>query len=80
MRSMTNAKTLAMTRREAILIDTSHGAIVDIDDLLEVLRSRTIADAAVDVLPVEPPLLHLREDKLRNLVNAPARVASRPAL
>ena len=126
-RGMINAKTLASMRKDAILINTARGAIIDIDHLLTALRSHTIAGAGIDVLPVEPPreedalakayrgradpiigdrllvtphaawsspesvadarrlavetaLLYLRENKLRNLVNAPARDVLRPAV
>jgi phosphoglycerate dehydrogenase-like enzyme len=54
-RRMINAATLRMMRKDAILINTARGAIVDTDALLEALRRGVIAGAGIDVLPVEPP-------------------------
>jgi phosphoglycerate dehydrogenase-like enzyme len=123
-RNMINATTLALMKRDAILINTARGAIVDIPALIEALRNGVIAGAGIDVLPVEPPrvddaitaayrgradaivgdrliltphaawsspesvadarrlavetaMLYLRDGKLRNLVNAPAKVSLR---
>ncbi|HVY19706.1 MAG TPA: C-terminal binding protein [Bauldia sp.] len=54
-RNMINARSLAQMKRDAILINTARGAIVDIPALVEALRAGTIAGAGVDVLPIEPP-------------------------
>jgi glycerate dehydrogenase len=40
----------------AILINTARGGLVDSAALVEALRAHTIAAAAVDVLPQEPPV------------------------
>jgi phosphoglycerate dehydrogenase-like enzyme len=125
-RRMINATTLRMMRKDAILINTARGAIVDTDALVDALRNHVIAGAGIDVLPVEPPkaddamarayrgradpmvgdrllitphaawsspesvadarrlavetaMLYLREGRLRNLVNTPARDTIRGA-
>jgi phosphoglycerate dehydrogenase-like enzyme len=117
---MIDAAALRQMKRDAILINTARGAIVDVPAVIEALRGRVIAGAALDVLPVEPPaaddaiavayrarhdplvgerllltphaawsspesvrdarrlavetaMLYLREGRLRNLVNAPAK-------
>jgi phosphoglycerate dehydrogenase-like enzyme len=54
-REMMNAATIARMKRDAILINTARGAIVDIRALLDALRNGEIAGAGIDVLPIEPP-------------------------
>jgi C-terminal binding protein len=54
-RRMFNATTLARMRKNAILINTARGAIVDIDALSVALKDGRIAGAGLDVLPQEPP-------------------------
>jgi len=54
-RRMINATTLARMRKNAILINTARGAIVDIDALNVALKDGRIAGAGLDVLPQEPP-------------------------
>jgi D-3-phosphoglycerate dehydrogenase len=54
-RGLIDADALRLMRRDAILINTARGAIVDIPALLEALRSAVIGGAGIDVLPVEPP-------------------------
>ena len=45
---------LALMKKTAILINTSRGPIVDQTALIEALRARSIAMAAVDVFDAEP--------------------------
>lgn len=54
-RGLMNAGTLARMKPTALLINTSRGAVVDLDALCDAIDARTIAGAALDVLPEEPP-------------------------
>lgn len=54
-RGMINATTLRQMKREAVLVNTARGGIIDTDALLVALREGVIAGAGIDVLPVEPP-------------------------
>lgn len=53
--NMIGVKELALMKRDAILINTARGALVDVSALADALRSARIAGAAIDVLPQEPP-------------------------
>jgi glycerate dehydrogenase len=55
-RGLIGAKELQMMKRGAILINTARGGIVDELALSEVLRSRHLGGAGVDVLTQEPPI------------------------
>jgi phosphoglycerate dehydrogenase-like enzyme len=70
-RGLVTARELALMKPEAYLINTSRGPIVDESALIEVLKKRTIAGAALDVYDEEPlPDAHpLR--KLDNVVLTP---------
>ena len=54
-RNLIGERELGLMRRDAILVNTARGGIVDETALLEALRSGRIAGAAVDVLSEEPP-------------------------
>jgi len=54
-RGLIGAAELELMRRDALLINTARGGIVDETDLLEALRHRRIGAAALDVLTREPP-------------------------
>jgi phosphoglycerate dehydrogenase-like enzyme len=54
-RGMMGADAFRQMKPDAILINTARGAIVDVPALIGALHERTIAGAALDVLPVEPP-------------------------
>lgn len=55
-RRLIDRAALARMKRDAILINTARGALVDTAALAEALRAGTIAAAAIDVLPQEPPV------------------------
>jgi len=54
-RAMIGAEQLAMMRRDAILINTARGGLVDESALAHALREEIIAGAGFDVLTNEPP-------------------------
>ena len=62
------ADQLALMRRDALLINTARGPIVDSAALAEALLAERIAGAGIDVLPVEPPT---DREPLLALVNSP---------
>jgi len=70
-RHMFNKNTLKMMKKNAILVNTGRGGVINHDDLAEALKNGTITAAALDVtepepLPVSHPLL-----KMSNCVVAP---------
>ena len=54
-RGMIDERVLRRMQRESFLVNTSRGAVVAIDHLLDALDSGILAGAGLDVLPVEPP-------------------------
>ena len=50
-----DAEKLALMRSTALLINTSRGAVVDLDALCDALDAERLAGAALDVFPEEPP-------------------------
>lgn len=54
-RGIINRTALSCMKRDAILINTSRGEVVDVDAVVEALKVDRIAAVGLDVLPKEPP-------------------------
>jgi phosphoglycerate dehydrogenase-like enzyme len=70
-RGLVGASDLARMKPTAYLVNTARGPIVDESALLDILRERQIAGAAVDVFSVEPLPADHPFRKLDNLVLTP---------
>ena len=53
-RGLIDRRALALLKPTAVLVNTSRGAVVDLDALCAALETNVIAGAALDVLPEEP--------------------------
>ena len=54
-RGLVGRAQIASMKRDALLVNTSRGAVVDVGAVLEALRAGRLGGAALDVLPQEPP-------------------------
>jgi glycerate dehydrogenase len=54
--NMIGARELGLMKRDALLVNTARGGLVDSAALAAALRAGTIGGAAIDVLPQEPPV------------------------
>ncbi|WP_420389404.1 D-2-hydroxyacid dehydrogenase [Marinobacter sp.] len=72
-RNMIGASELKMMKKEALLINTSRGGLVDEQALADALRAGTIGGAGFDVLTEEPPRHGnpLLADDIPNLIVTP---------
>lgn len=72
-RHLINRESLARMRRDAVLINTARGDLVDCAALLAALRAGLLGGAAIDVLPEEPPTAGhpLLDARLQNLIVTP---------
>ncbi len=72
-RNIINTESFSLMKPTAFLINCARGGIVDENALVDALRTKKIAGAAVDVLSVEPPKDSnpLLEAKLPNLIITP---------
>ncbi len=70
-RGLLNSALLRRMKPTALLINTSRGEILVERDLVQALRDRTIAGAALDVLEKEPPLLEHSLFGLDNVILTP---------
>lgn len=62
---------IALMKKEAYLINTARGQLVDYDALYEALENRKIAGAALDVFEAEPPEETSKLFALENVVATP---------
>jgi glyoxylate reductase len=69
-RHLFNAKTLAMMKPTAYLVNTARGPVIHEAELVEALRSNVIAGAALDVYEFEPKMVPGLAE-LANVVIAP---------
>ena len=82
-RDLIGAEELDQMKRDALVINTARGGLIDDHALLEALRSGKIGGAGIDVLRVEPPREGnpLLEADLPNLIVTPHNAwASRQAM
>ena len=54
-RGLVGRAQIALMKPDALLVNTSRGAVVDVGAVLEALRAGRLGGAALDVLPQEPP-------------------------
>lgn len=74
-KNLVQAQTLASMKPTAFLINTARGALIDEAALIETLRAKRIAGAAVDVITQEPPPadhpMIVATEELPNLIVTP---------
>ena len=74
-RGLISARQLSKMKKDAYLINTARGGIVDEDALYDALSSRMIAGAALDCFQDEPLTQPHRLGELENVVFAPHSIA-----
>jgi phosphoglycerate dehydrogenase-like enzyme len=67
-RGLIDRRRLALLKPSAVLVNTARGAVVDLEALCDALEARTLAAAALDVLPEEPAPREARILKLGDRV------------
>ena len=70
-RNLIDARRLKLMKKNAILINTSRGGVIDENALTEALQSNSIGGAALDVLCEEPPAKDHPLFKLDNVIITP---------
>ena len=75
---MINKETISMMKRNALIINTSRGALIDSNALLEALKDRKIGGAALDVYEEEAGIFYtdqsdegIEDDILARLISMP---------
>ena len=74
-----NAKTLAMMKPSAVLINTSRGPVVDQPALVEALKNKTIAGAGLDVFEAEPLMADDELCQMENVIVGSHNANASPA-
>jgi len=72
-------KTLSLMKKEAVLINTARGPLVNEPDLINALQQEVISGAALDVFEVEPLPLDNQLLKMEQVMLAPHNANSSPA-
>ncbi len=75
-KNMIGRRELSMMKKSAVLINTSRGALIDEEALMEALKARRLKGAALDVfdpepLPADHPFLSLAPEVLDRLIMTP---------
>ena len=70
-RHLINKNKLKLMKKTAFVINCSRGAIIDQEDLIEALKSKSIAGAGLDVFEKEPLPMDNKLRKLGNVVMTP---------
>jgi D-3-phosphoglycerate dehydrogenase len=79
-RGMIAADALALMPEHAVLVNTSRGPLVVLEDLVDALRAGRLRAAGLDVLPVEPPPAGALDDVPNLLVTPHAAFYSEQAV
>ncbi|MES1159879.1 MAG: NAD(P)-dependent oxidoreductase, partial [Bacteroidota bacterium] len=74
-RNLIGQKELSLMKKEAFIINTARGGIIDEPALVKVLTEKSIAGYATDVFAVEPPSVEDPLFKLDNVIVAPHCIA-----
>jgi phosphoglycerate dehydrogenase-like enzyme len=74
-RNLIGKPELLLMKKEAYIINTARGGIINSKALIEVLQSNGIAGYATDVFDEEPPTLNNPLLKLKNVILAPHSIA-----
>lgn len=70
-KNIINEKSLSLMKKDALLVNTSRGGLIDEEALYHALENEIIAGAAIDVLPLEPPKEGSILFKAKNIIITP---------